>query len=296
MNIETSFTLVPSDKITINILDLTNKAKELFFVSGKDLTVGEYYSVIGHNEYYHYLYEVIFTESYENNIVYYAQKYNDRFFKVISKYVCKVDDYKAYRDVASFNSSFRSYLVINKLPLTLVCAKLDDLPNIGVIAALLGIDDTVKIELFNIVMSNTTDINNSNYIHIEHIINLINSLKYEIDKNYVADKYNEYIKDLSVENLHSIIYWCRESISSNEYFKSILATYLFNKSNDELIKLAKRNDLHNNIEDLIVATLLVRPHTFDDIVKLCKECRYYYRNYDFKLTNFDRLKLWWLVR
>lgn len=98
MNIETSFTLVPSDKITLNILDLTNTAKELFFVSGKDLTVGEYYSVIGHNGYYHYLNEVIFTESYENNIIYYVQKYNDRLFKVVDKYNCAYDDYITYLD------------------------------------------------------------------------------------------------------------------------------------------------------------------------------------------------------
>lgn len=290
------FTQVPANESISTLLELTNTASEAYIVSNENLIEGAYYTVVGKVPYYHVLGEVDFKYSYEDNIVYYVQKYNDRFFKVISKYVCKVDDYKAYRDVASFDSSFRSYLVINKLPLTLVCAKLDDLPYIGVIAALLGIDDTVKIELFNIVMSNTTDINNSNYIRIEHIINLINSLKYEIDKNYVADKYNEYIKDLSVENLHSIIYWCRENISSNVYFKSILSTYLFNKSNDELIRLAKRNDLHNNIEDLIISTLLARPHTFDDIVKLCKECRYYYRNFDFKLSNFDRLKLWWLVR
>lgn len=290
------FTQVPANESISTLLELTNTASEAYIVSNENLIEGAYYTVVGKVPYYHVLGEVDFKYSYEDNIVYYVQKYNDRFFKVISKYVCKVDDYKAYRDVASFDSSFRSYLVINKLPLTLVCAKLDDLPYIGVIAALLGIDDTVKIELFNIVMSNTTDINNSNYIRIEHIINLINSLKYEIDKNYVADKYNEYIKDLSVENLHSIIYWCRESISNNDYFKLILASYLFNKNNDELIRLAKRNDLHNNIEDLIISTLLARPHTFDDIVKLCKECRYYYRNFDFKLSNFDRLKLWWLVR
>lgn len=290
------FTQVPANESISTLLELTNTASEAYIVSNENLIEGAYYTVVGKVPYYHGLGEVDFKYSYEDNIVYYVQKYNDRFFKVISKYVCKVDDYKAYRDVASFDSSFRSYLVINKLPLTLVCAKLDDLPYIGVIAALLGIDDTVKIELFNIVMSNTTDINNSNYIRIEHIINLINSLKYEIDKNYVADKYNEYIKDLSVENLHSIIYWCRESISNNDYFKLILASYLFNKNNDELIRLAKRNDLHNNIEDLIISTLLARPHTFDDIVKLCKECRYYYRNFDFKLSNFDRLKLWWLVR
>lgn len=145
-------------------------------------------------------------------------------------------------------------------------------------------------------MSNTSEITDTSYICIETIIDLINSLKYEVDKNYVADMYNAYIKDLSVEYLHNIIYWCRENISRNEYFKTILVTYLYNKTNDELIRLAKRNDLHNNIEDLIVATLLVRPHTFDDIVKLCKECRYYYRNFDFKLSNFDRLRLWWLVR
>lgn len=290
------FTKVPANESISTLLELTNTASEAYIVSNENLIEGAFYTVVGKVPYYHGLGGVDFKYSYEDNIVYYVQKYNDRFFKVISKYICQVDNYKAYRDVASFNSSFRSYLVINKLPLTQVCAKLDDLPYIGVIAALLGIDDTIKIELFNIVMSNTTDINNSNYIRIEHIINLINSLKYEVDKNYVADMYSTYIKDLSVENLHTIIYWCRESISNNDYFKLILASYLFNKNNDELIRLAKRNDLHNNIEDLIISTLLERPHTFDDIVKLCKECRYYYRNYDFKLTNFDRLKLWWLVR
>ncbi len=290
------FTQVPANESISTLLELTNTASEAYIVSNENLIEGAYYTVVGKVPYYHGLGEVDFKYSYEDNIVYYVQKYNDRFFKVISKYVCQVDNYKAYRDVASFNSSFRSYLTINKLPLTQVCAKLDDLPYIGVIAALLGIDDTIKIELFNIVMSNATDINNSNYIRIEHIINLINSLKYEVDKNYVADMYSTYIKDLSVENLHTIIYWCRESISNNDYFKLILASYLFNKNNDELIRLAKRNDLHNNIEDLIISTLLERPHTFDDIVKLCKECRYYYRNFDFKLSNFDRLKLWWLVR
>lgn len=290
------FTQVPANESISTLLELTNTASEAYIVSNENLIEGAYYTVVGKVPYYHGLGEVDFKYSYEDNIVYYVQKYNDRFFKVISKYVCKVDDYKAYRDVALFGSSFRSYLTINKLPLTQVCAKLDDLPYIGVITALLGIGDTSKIELFNIVMSNTTDINNSSYIRIENIINLINSLKYEVDKNYVADMYSTYIKDLSVENLHTIIYWCRESISNNDYFKLILASYLFNKNNDELIRLAKRNDLHNNIEDLIISTLLARPHTFDDIVKLCKECRYYYRNYDFKLTNFDRLKLWWLVR
>jgi hypothetical protein len=290
------FTQVPANESISTLLELTNTASEAYIVSNENLIEGAYYTVVGKVPYYHGLGEVDFKYSYEDNIVYYVQKYNDRFFKVISKYVCKVDDYKAYRDVALFGSSFRSYLTINKLPLTQVCAKLDDLPYIGVITALLGIGDTSKIELFNIVMSNTTDINNSSYIRIENIINLINSLKYEVDKNYVADMYSTYIKDLSVENLHTIIYWCRESISNNDYFKLILASYLFNKNNDELIRLAKRNDLHNNIEDLIISTLLARPHTFDDIVKLCKECRYYYRNFDFKLSNFDRLKLWWLVR
>lgn len=290
------FTQVPANESISTLLELTNTASEEYIVSNENLIEGAYYTVVGKVPYYHGLGEVDFKYSYEDNIVYYVQKYNDRFFKVISKYVCKVDDYKAYRDVALFGSSFRSYLTINKLPLTQVCAKLDDLPYIGVITALLGIGDTSKIELFNIVMSNTTDINNSSYIRIENIINLINSLKYEVDKNYVADMYSTYIKDLSVENLHTIIYWCRESISNNDYFKLILASYLFNKNNDELIRLAKRNDLHNNIEDLIISTLLARPHTFDDIVKLCKECRYYYRNFDFKLSNFDRLKLWWLVR
>ncbi len=116
MNIETSFTLVPSDKITLNILELTNTAKELFFVSGKDLTVGEYYSVIGHNGYYHYLNEVIFTESYENNIIYYVQKYNDRLFKVVDKYHCISDSYKTYIDLVSpTNFDFDSVISFGSL-------------------------------------------------------------------------------------------------------------------------------------------------------------------------------------
>lgn len=84
------FTQVPANESISTLLELTNTASESYIVSNENLTENVYYTVVGKIPYYHGLGQVDLKYSYEDNIVYYVQKYNDRFFKVISKYVKKM--------------------------------------------------------------------------------------------------------------------------------------------------------------------------------------------------------------
>lgn len=80
----------------LTVLNLTANASEAYICSDEELEDNSYYTICGTIKYFNSMSEVILSHSYLKNKIYYVQKYNDRFFKVINNYNCADDNYAKF--------------------------------------------------------------------------------------------------------------------------------------------------------------------------------------------------------
>lgn len=293
------FNQIETNNDISTILQLTKDASEYYICSTEILDINKFYTLTGKISYHEKITDVIFTGSYEENIIYYVQRYNERFFKVLDVYDCKEDKYEKYltNNTKFLTNSLTSF--INMLPgntqidyklykVRLIFDEVIDINILITIAKKYSLDINVYVSLFELLISN---LKKDNY-------NFLSLYSYSEYLSCIHPAYLIHIRD----KLFDIYYYNYIKTFSLKYFCEAI---YYTKPNDEILKkyikdLETFDDLIYCLKNMLYYQQLYRASfiekikffkpSLSDIKMICKR----FDNFtyeDFELTTWDKLKL-----
>lgn len=250
------FNIIKTEETLLTLLELTNNAVEGYFVSNEALEENKYYTSIGETVLSNNMENLNLSYDYNSNIIYFVQSYNNRFFKVLTKYICHEDNYSTYINTINssnykYNAQYISFcdLMLDKIPLTTLCSNINDIEFLKLLKNLKTYTNDGEIK--NLIITCFTNKFQSNILKVLSAINLINSIEMRNSLfNILLERF--YTFDNITTTLTELYYYKSDKLNTNkEFLYKLYDEY----GKDSIIKLLLSNNVNGDMKNQLLEYL-----------------------------------------